>query len=380
MALIVDVLHRWESARTIIGGSRDISCGRASAKCAHVHACWDPIARPVRAHGDASEAVVALSARSEAVGALPVTVSIGSEAVGALPVSMDSIWLDHSFPLLQDVGAFRTAGMTAKRQEQHLQAHAPPQNLHSRQGVPAHASATVKAGGLADFVGLAYRISAAATREAARAAARNRGTGNLIPATLPRVLSTQSATIPLTLLPTPQSATLAPALPPTQPLMVPAPCHTGPTWSSCDTIIGQNTSGSEATECLDTVTSGIASCEEHTREETRGIGPHQEIERRDTVGIHVSDDAALDQGTEATSRYNDNRKPASRYDIMKLASPWAGLQPCVRREDYSNTLDDDKDSRDRTTVASEVDFYTRWSLKCEVCFWACASALICCSV
>jgi len=386
MALIL-VLHRWESAQramagvaqrraaalgTITGGGRDISGGRASAKCAHVHACWDEIAHPVRVPGDASEAVVALPARSEAVGALPVTVGIGSEAVGALPVSIDSIGLDHSFPLLQDVGAFCTAGMTAHRQEQHLQAtaHAPPSTLHSRQGVPANASATVKAGGLAEFVGLAHGVSAAATREATRAAARNHGTGNLIPATLPGALSAkQSATLPATLLPTPQSATLAATLPqtlpPTPPLTVPAPCHTGSTRSSCDTIIGQNTSGSEATEGLDTVPSGIASCEEQTGGgKTRGIGSHLE-EWRDTVGIHVSGDAAPDQGTEATSRYEDR----------KLASPWAGLQPCARREDCSNTLDDDKDSGDRTTF--QVD--SRCTLKCEACFWAFSLALICCS-
>jgi hypothetical protein len=251
-----------------------------------------------------------------------------------------------------------------------LDPRAPPSTLHSRQGVPANASATVKAGGLAEFVGLAHGVSAAATREATRAAARNHGTGNLIPATLPGALSAkQSATLPATLLPTPQSATLAATLPqtlpPTPPLTVPAPCHTGSTRSSCDTIIGQNTSGSEATEGLDTVPSGIASCEEQTGGgKTRGIGSHLE-EWRDTVGIHVSGDAAPDQGTEATSRYEDR----------KLASPWAGLQPCARREDCSNTLDDDKDSGDRTTF--QVD--SRCTLKCEACVWAFSLALICCS-
>ena len=50
--------------------------------------------------------------------------------------------------------------MTAPRKELHQQAaaHAPPDTLHSRYGVSAHAPATVEADGLSAFVALAHGI------------------------------------------------------------------------------------------------------------------------------------------------------------------------------------------------------------------------------
>jgi hypothetical protein len=53
-----------------------------------------------------------------------------------------------------------TTAMTAPRQQVHQQAaaHAPPDTLHPRHGVSAHAPATVEADGLAEFVAPAHGI------------------------------------------------------------------------------------------------------------------------------------------------------------------------------------------------------------------------------